>query len=152
MRSFKNNILIILAIVFVGIQFVPTMHNQSQVVPKTDFKLIYEVPDNIANLLKESCYDCHSSNTRYPWYSNIQPVAWFLESHIKKGKKELNFSDFGNYSTRRQKSKLRAIINQISDNEMPLASYTFLHHGARLSTLEKKALMNYAEHIKDSLN
>ena len=127
---------------FVGIQFVPTKPNISQVVPKTDFMLVNNVPNNIKSVLKESCYDCHSNNTRYPW---------FLEHHISKGKDELNFNEWGNYSWRRKRSKLNAIKDQIKDNEMPLSSYTLMHKVARLSEVEKKELIDYITGLMENL-
>lgn len=147
----KKIILWVVLGLLLGIQFVPSMSNQSQVVPKTDFMLVNDVPNKITTILKESCYDCHSNNTRYPWYNNIQPIAWFLENHIKKGKEELNFNNFGNYSKRRQSSKLKATIDQIKDNEMPLSSYTLIHGEAKLSIMEKESLMNYMTTLMDSL-
>src|SRR5690606_31039251 len=105
-------ILIILLVAFVGIQLVPTERNQSDLVPKTDFLLVNNTPENIGKLLQVSCYDCHSNNTKYPWYNKIQPAAWFLEDHIREGKKELNFSEWDAYSNRRKNSKLKSIMSQ----------------------------------------
>ena len=110
----------VLLVAFVGIQFVPTERNQTNAVPKTDFILVNDVPKDIKNKLQVSCYDCHSNNTAYPWYNKVQPVAWLLENHIKEAKAELNFNEWANYSNRRKKSKLKSIISQIRDNEMPL--------------------------------
>ncbi|GGK18567.1 heme-binding protein [Yeosuana aromativorans] len=144
-------IALVLLVVFVGIQFVKTPRNQSDVVPKTDFMLVNDVPKAIGNKLQISCYDCHSNNTAYPWYNKVQPVAWFLENHIKKGKSELNFSEWSNYSDRRKKSKLKSIISQIEDNEMPLSSYTLIHRDAILSESEKELVIGFMKQIKDSL-
>ena len=110
-----------------GIQFVPTDLNQSDTVPKTDFLLVNNTQENISALLQESCYVCHSNNTEYPWYNKVQPVAWFLEDHINEGKEELNFNEWDAYSNRRKNSKLKSIISQVKDDEMPLASYTLIH-------------------------
>lgn len=134
-----------------GIQFVPTKRNQSDVVPKTDFMLVNKVPNGIKNKLQVSCYDCHSNNTTYPWYSKIQPGAWFMENHIKDGKKELNFSEWGSLSNRRKASKLRSIIKQIKNDEMPLSSYTLIHRNAILSKAEKQEIIQYITQLKNSL-
>ncbi|MEX0995838.1 MAG: heme-binding domain-containing protein [Flavobacteriaceae bacterium] len=142
---------LVLLVAFVGIQFLPTERNQSDVVPKTDFMLVNDVPVNIQNKLKVSCYDCHSNNTRYPWYNKVQPVAWLLENHIKEGKGELNFSEWDTYSNRRKNSKLKSIINQIEDNEMPLYAYTLIHRNAILSKTEKELVIGYMKQIKSSL-
>ncbi|WP_338359681.1 heme-binding domain-containing protein [Yeosuana marina] len=144
-------IVFVLLVVFVGIQFIKTPRNQSDIVPKTDFMLVNDVPKGIGNKLQISCYDCHSNNTVYPWYSKIQPGAWFMENHIKNGKEELNFNEWDSYSNRRKKSKLKSIINQIKDNEMPLLSYTLIHRDAKLSENTKKKMIQFMEQLKNSL-
>lgn len=144
MKSFKI-ILLILLIVFVGIQFIPTKRNQSSDVPITDFMTVNTVPQNVSNALKTSCYDCHSNNTSYPWYNKVQPVAWILENHIEEGKAELNFSEWENYSERRKKSKLKSIVSQIEDGKMPLPSYTLLHGDAKLSFKQKEEIIKWID-------
>jgi hypothetical protein len=144
-------IAVVLLVAFVGIQFVPTARNQSNVVPKTDFMLVNSVPDHIKSKLQTSCYDCHSNNTQYPWYNKVQPIAWFLEDHIKKGKAELNFNEWDSLSNRRKKSKLRSIIKQIENDEMPLDSYTLIHREASFSEAEKQELIQWVERLKDSI-
>jgi len=141
----------VLLVAFVGIQFIPTTRNQSDSVPSTDFMLVNNVPKNIQNKLQISCYDCHSNNTQYPWYNKVQPVAWFLEDHIKEGKAELNFNEWNSLSTRRKTSKLRSIIKQIENGEMPLDSYTFIHRDARFSEAEAEEIINWVTQLKDSL-
>jgi len=138
-------------VVFVGIQFIPSSRNQSDSVPETDFMLVNDVPENIQNKLQVSCYDCHSNNTQYPWYNKVQPVAWFLEDHIKEGKAELNFNEWDSLSTRRKTSKLRSIIKQIENGEMPLDSYTFIHRDAKFSEAEAEEIINWVTQLKNSL-
>ena len=144
-------IAIVLLVVFVGIQFIPSSGNQSDSVPETDFMLVNNVPKNIQNKLQVSCYDCHSNNTQYPWYNKVQPVAWFLEDHIKEGKTELNFNEWDSLSTRRKTSKLRSIINQIENGEMPLDSYTLIHRDAKFSEAEAEEIINWVTQLKNSL-
>ena len=144
-------IALILLVGFVGIQFVPTDLNQSDTVPITDFLVVNNTSENISALLQESCYDCHSNNTQYPWYSKIQPTAWFLENHIKEGKEELNFNEWDTYSNRRKNSKLKSIISQVEDDEMPLASYTLIHKDAKLSKSEKTLIIDYINNLKEKL-
>ncbi len=138
-------------IAFVGIQFFPTERNQNKAEYVTDFMLVNKVPPMVQNKIKVSCYDCHSNKTEYPWYNKIQPVAWFLEDHIKNGKAELNFNEWGDYSDRRKNSKLRSIISQIEDDEMPLDSYTFIHWDAKFSKSEKKEIIKYMTQLKNKL-
>tara|TARA_R110001632_G_scaffold226124_1_gene359550 strand:+ start:14230 stop:14682 length:453 start_codon:yes stop_codon:yes gene_type:complete len=144
-------IILVLLVAFVGIQFVPTERNQSDIVPVTDFMLVNTVSKDIKNKLQVSCYDCHSNNTQYSWYNKIQPVSWILEGHIKDGKEELNFNEWDLLSSRRKASKLRSIIKQIESSEMPLSSYTLIHKDAKFSDREKKELIEWITQLKDSL-
>lgn len=134
--------LLVVAIVLV-IQVIPVERNVSTVPPGQSFERTEKVPASVAAILKVSCYDCHSNNTRYPWYSELQPGAWFMARHIKKGKEELNFDEFNNYSKRRKKAKIKSIISQIEKDEMPLKSYRMMHGNARLSADEKKELLDF---------
>ena len=133
---------LVVAIVLV-IQVIPVERNVSTVPPGQSFEKTEKVPANVAAILKVSCYDCHSNNTRYPWYSVIQPGAWFMTRHIKKGKEELNFDEFNNYSKRRKKAKIKSIISQIEKEEMPLKSYLLLHPDAGLTPNKKKVLLQF---------
>jgi len=117
-----------------------------------NFTKVYNVPKNVKNILRTSCYDCHSNYTNYPWYSNIQPARFLMESHIKEGKENLNFNEWGNYSSRKQKNKLDRIVKEIKSNEMPLASYTLIHKNAILSSSQKQEVMNWIEKTSDSLS
>lgn len=135
---------LILLLTFVLIQFYPRPEkNISSAQSINSIEQLYPLQDSILQVLKAACYDCHSNNTNYPWYSNIQPVAWFLNRHILEGKEELNFDEFGAYSKRRQQSKLKAIVNQVKDGEMPLTSYKILHNAARLSENEANQIINW---------
>jgi hypothetical protein len=145
-------IAIIALVALVGIQFVPTERNQSDTTPQTDFMAVYSVPNEIQNKLQVSCYDCHSNNTQYPWYNKVQPLAWFLEDHIKEGKAELNFNEWGDYSGRRKTSKLRSIVKQLESGEMPMDSYTFIHRNAAFSENEKQLVIDWVTKLKDSLS
>lgn len=135
----------------VGIQFFPTSLNQSDTIPTTDFMAVYNVKKEVERIITTSCYDCHSNNTEYPWYNKVQPVAWFLEDHVAHGKEELNFNEWDSYSSRRKNSKLKSIISQIEDDEMPLASYTLIHRDAKLSDTEKEIVLDWVSKLKDSL-
>ena len=128
-------IALILLVGFVGIQFVPTDLNQSYTVPKTDFLLVNNTQENISALLQDK----------------VQPVAWFLEDHINEGKEELNFNEWDAYSNRRKNSKLKSIISQVKDDEMPLASYTLIHKDAKLSNSEKTLIIDYMKNLKETL-
>jgi len=147
-----KKILLAIGIVFIAIQFMQPAHNKSGQVFTTDISKIVSIPDSVQAVLKNACYDCHSNNTNYPWYSNIQPMGWLLAKHIRQGKEALNFSEFGSYSPRRQLSKLSGIANSIKDDIMPLSSYKLIHKNAQLNTNEKTLFIKWAQRSKDSLS
>lgn len=142
----------LLLLSFVVIQFFPTAYNQSETVPKTDFIVVNVPPEKISNLLQTSCYDCHSNNTKYPWYNRVQPAAWYLEEHVKHGKSELNFNEWDELSNRRKASKLKSIISQITNDEMPMESYTLIHRDAIFSDEEKLTIIEYMTELKRKLD
>ena len=150
MKVFKK-ILLGLFIVFIVIQFIRPAHNTSGQVLSTDITKTINVPDKILDVFKNSCYDCHSNDTRYPWYVNIEPMGWVMANHIKNGKANLNFSEFGSYSKRKQANKLRAIAKSINDGSMPISSYTIMHTDAKLSEENKKNITDWVSHTKDSM-
>ncbi len=142
-----------LLVILVIIQFFHPKKNSSTTgaLLVNDIGKKYTVPDNIHQILQTSCYDCHSNNTVYPWYSKIQPVAWWLNNHIIEGKKEINFSEFATYRIGRQYKKLEEIMDQVKEDEMPLSSYTIIHKNAILSPEKKLALRNWATVLRDSI-
>ncbi len=147
MKKVLRLFLIILLLGIIVIQFFPTMKNKSDMVPATDLMQSHEVPSQVATLLHNACYDCHSNNTNYPWYNHIQPLSWFLEGHIKEGKKHLNFSKFANYSQQKQKEKLEHLVKLVNEDKMPLTSYKILHAEARLTDAERQRIVDWAEEM-----
>ncbi len=146
MKKIYRRILIIGVVIILLMQFYQPARNKDngQMLP-SHITNLYNVPDNVKIIFANSCYDCHSNNTRYPWYSYIQPARLIMDTHIRNGKKELNFSEFGNYSQRRQESKLESIIKQVKSGEMPLFSYTILHKNAKLTAIEKQTIISWID-------
>lgn len=151
MRRIVKKILRVLFVVFIAIQFIRPARNVSIQVLPTDISKLVRIPDSVQVLLNSACYDCHSNNTHYPWYVNIQPMGWLMANHIKQGKSVLNFSEFGNYSARKKLSKLTGIANSIKDNIMPLSSYKWMHKNARIGKDEKAIIIKWIDQSKDSL-
>jgi Haem-binding domain len=129
----------------------PARNSDNGQVLSTHITKLYNLPDSVNFILKTACYDCHSNNTNYPRYAYIQPARLFMENHIRDAKKELNFSEFGNYSTRKQQSKLEEISKQVKSGDMPLSSYTWLHKSARLTAKQKEIIINWAADILKSI-
>lgn len=142
-KIFKT-ILVVLLIALVVIQFFRPARNEAPEIAANQIEAVYAVPNEVQQVLKVSCYDCHSNTTKYPWYSKIQPVAWFLSDHIIEGKREINFSEFATYSLRRQYKKFKEIGEQVKTDEMPLFSYTLIHRDAFLNPAQKLLLENWA--------
>jgi hypothetical protein len=149
--SRTKKVLLTLLIVLITIQFIQPAHNKDRQVLPTDILKLYRVPTDIHAVLKTSCYDCHSNNTNYPWYYNIQPLGWILNKHVNEGKENLNFSEFGSYSERKRANKFRAIGKSINDGTMPLSQYTMMHKDSKLTTDAKTIIINWTEKMKDSL-
>ncbi len=133
------------------IQFFKTKENKSVQTSENAITQHYDVPENIQNSLKISCYDCHSNNTNYPWYNKIQPVNWWLADHVNEGKRKLNFDEFNTYSTKKKLHKLDEVIETIRENEMPLKSYTLIHGDAKLSDSDKQEIETWAKKIKNEV-
>lgn len=134
------------------IQFIRPAKNSGSTDTTMDMSKRLSVPMDVQALLKGSCYDCHSNHTNYPWYADVQPIGWLLANHINEGKSELNFTEFGLYTKRRQLSKLKAIGGSVKDGSMPLWSYTLIHQNAKLSAEETRLVVDWFEKMRDSLS
>ncbi|MBB1287346.1 heme-binding domain-containing protein [Flavisolibacter sp. BT320] len=150
-RKRWEKILLGIVIVFVLIQFIRPQKNNGVAETDKDFTHFLFVPDTVRSLLRTSCYDCHSNKTVYPWYAEIAPASWWLANHIKEGKAELNFSDFSQYSSRRLKTKLNGIGEQVATREMPLKSYLLIHGNAEFSDGQIKIIKDWTDSAKAEL-
>ena len=111
----------------------------------------FAVSADVQTILDKACMDCHSNNTRYPWYNNIQPVAWWLDDHVRDGIKELNFDDYTNKRPRFQYRRMEQTIDLVKKDEMPLPSYTWTHKDAILTQEEKVKLTSWAQSVITTL-
>ena len=116
-----------------------------------DISTFYKVPTEVQTILDRSCADCHTNKTNYPWYSEVQPISWWLSDHVNDGKKHFNLNNFANLRIAVQNHKLEELIDEIKEGEMPLESYTLIHTNAKLSDDEKVLVTNWAQGIMDSL-
>lgn len=152
MSLFVKRIFLGFFLIFLIIQVIQPVRNIDYgQVPSSDISKVYKIPENVQSILRTSCYDCHSNSTDYPVYAYIQPLSFFIENHIKEGKKELNFSEWGQYSQRKRSHKLEAVKNQINQGKMPLSSYLYLHQDAKLSDAKIKEVVDWIDliHIED---
>jgi hypothetical protein len=141
-----KKISIAVLILLVGVQFIPYEKNTTNDLA-FDISKSYDVPDNIQTIFKSACNDCHTNNTVYPWYSNIEPVGYWLNNHVVDGKKHLNFSTFTKLPLAVQNHKLEEVIEMVEEGEMPLEDYTNfgLHPEANLSQDQREEIMDWAK-------
>jgi hypothetical protein len=146
-----KRIIILLLLLLVIIQFFRPKKNLSPAPPNSEITAQYPVSDTVMEILKRSCYDCHSDHTEYPWYFSIQPVAWWMQNHVNDGKRELNFSEFASYPAKRQFHKMKDLIEQIKGDDMPLNTYLWIHKDAKLSENQKTLVLAWADSLKASI-
>ncbi len=137
--------------VLIIIQFFRPERNISEIPSENDIRVQHPLPGNVERILKRACYDCHSNNTNYPWYANIQPIGWWLQDHVDEGKRELNFSEFATYSAKKADHKLDEVIELVEEKEMPLESYTLIHKEAVLTADETETLINWAKELRKTI-
>ena len=136
-----KKILLGLLLIFVAIQFIRQPKNLGPESSLSDLQVHHPSPPEVREVLANACYDCHSNRTRYPWYAEIQPVGWWLASHVKDGKRHLNFSEFDPLTPKRMVRKLTQCSNEVTEGDMPLTSYKLAHPEARLTDAQRKLLV-----------
>ncbi|MBT8190316.1 MAG: heme-binding domain-containing protein [Saprospiraceae bacterium] len=112
-----------------------------------DFFSTTQIPGDVMGLLKHACADCHSYKTKYPWYTNIEPVSWWIKGHIDHGRGNLNFSEWGDYSKEDQVHFIRECIEVIEEKRMPLTIYALSHKEARLSDSDRQKMVEFFRNL-----
>lgn len=143
-----KKILVFLLIVFVIAQFFGPEKNEGKIASIDAFLIETNPPEDVKLILKETCYDCHSDVTRYPWYNNITPVNYWLADHVKHGKKHFNVSKWEGSSIKRKDHKFEELIEMVEDKEMPLNSYTWTHAEAKLTDAQIKSVIDWAKQVR----
>jgi mono/diheme cytochrome c family protein len=138
MKRFLKIVLALFAVAFVGIQFVPVARTNPSVVADFDGN------PEIEKLLRRACYDCHSNETHWPWYSAVAPASWIIVRHVEHGREELNFSHWGRMPRTQQDHKREECWEEVESGEMPQTGYVPLHPSARLSEADLAALKAWA--------
>jgi len=144
MKIIKKMVKVLLLVLF-AMQFYRPEKNTKQGNHTVIFITETNPPEEVNFILKNTCYDCHSNNTRYPWYNNIAPVSYWLADHIKQGKEELNFSAWEGYSSKKKSHKLEEVVEVIEEGDMPLKEYTWTHAEAKLTYEQKHAIIKWAK-------
>jgi len=143
MKKRTRNISLAVIGAFAVMQLFPIDKTNPPSDPAKDFITIENPPSPIADLMKNACYDCHSYHTEYPWYTNVQPVGWWIQGHYRGAREELNFSEWSNYNAKRKAHKMKEASEEVEGRDMPLKSYVNMHPEAKLSDEEVKMLVDY---------
>lgn len=138
-------------LLFALIQLIPIDRTNLPLEGKHNFVEVMNTPIEVRQLLKTSCYDCHSNETVYPSYAYVAPISWSVKHHINKGRRHLNFSEWGIYNRELKEGMLKNAIGDLEENRMPLAGYVAQHPEARLTKAQKKLLIDYFQKVLDSL-
>ena len=141
-----------LGIIFLTLQFVRPAKTNPAIDESRALQKQTELPADVEAVLKRACYDCHSNETDWPWYSQVAPVSWFVADHVNQGRRHLNFSDWAGYSKQDRITKLYLIGETVGLEMMPLKSYLILHSEARLTDDEKKLIKEWAQAEQKKLN
>ena len=136
---------LVLFLGFVAIQFIRPDFTNPPINPAETLESSTQVPENVEKILTRSCNDCHTNATIYPWYSKIQPSAFFLKGHIDEGRGRLNFSTWNTNDAGKKRRKLGQVCEQIQSKEMPLPSYLWVHWDAKLSDEDIKIICGWTE-------
>lgn len=143
----KKKIGIGLLVVIVGMQFFRIDKTNPPVIGGEDIIAMTDPSEEVQTILKNSCYDCHSNEVKYPWYTNIAPVSWFVGDHIEEGREHLNFSTWAQYSEKKRAHKLKECVEEVEEHEMPLESYTWMHSEAKLTEEQREMLEDWFKSI-----
>ena len=146
-----QNLGIFLVFLFLAIQSFRIDKTTEPINPETDFIALTSANADVANTLKIACYDCHSNQPTFPWYTNFAPVSWWIKHHIDEGSHHLNFSKWGTYKDKRKRHKLDECVEMIEEGEMPMSSYTLMHAKAKLTDAQKLQLVEFFKTLKTSI-
>lgn len=147
MKAYRK-IGILLVIIFAVMQFIQPKKNIAEALGENDISKVYVMPEALHQTLVNKCYDCHSNNTRYPWYFHVQPIGWWLAAHVHDGKDELNFSEFKNYDPKRAAHKLEELGEVVEDRSMPLKAYTTLHEQTEITPEDEVAIKGWLASLR----
>ncbi len=145
LKKIVKIVLIVVAVGLIVAQFIRPDFTNPPVVADQALAASTEVPSDVQVVLSRSCSDCHSNETRYPWYSKISPFNWFLADHIEAGRGEMNFSEWNTYKPEKKVRKLEELCEQVEEGAMPLPSYLWIHREAVLAEGEAGLLCKWAK-------
>jgi len=146
-----KKIMLVLLIALIAIQFIHPKKNKAEGAQPNNIGNAFPIPADVKTIMAKACYDCHTNNTRYPWYAKLQPIHWWMDGHIRDAKKAVNFDEYTNRPLRYQYHKMEETIEMVKEGKMPIKSYKWTHKDARLTTEERTKITSWAESVMDSM-
>ncbi|MBI1873607.1 MAG: heme-binding domain-containing protein [Acidobacteria bacterium] len=140
----------ILIALLIAIQFVQPARTNPPADPARAITRRLQVDPEVARILDRACRDCHSNDTRWPWYSRVAPGSWLVIDHVNHGRRHLNFSDWPDDAT--EQEKLSAICSEVTSGRMPVSSYTLVHRNARIESQDARRVCEWATREQQALN
>jgi hypothetical protein len=137
MARIVNILFIVVFLILLGIQFIPI--NKTNPIITQDI----QAPAEVKNILRTSCYNCHSNETKWPWYSNFAPVSWMIINDVSDARNKLNFSTWNKISFEKKEELMKDIWDEVRQEDMPLTLYTFIHPEAKLDILQKNIIKKW---------
>ena len=135
----------VLAVLAVALQFFNPSLKNPPVEPVHDLMATNPPPPEVATLLRQACYDCHSYETKWPWYAHVAPISNWIVGHMNEGREHLNFSEWSHGDSYRSRKRLNRIGDAVESGGMPLPSYTWIHREARLTAEQRGRILKWAE-------
>lgn len=145
----KAKVFLGIIVLFAILQLLPRDKAVNAEVTGNDLLKIENPSPEIAQTIKKACYDCHSNQSEFPWYSELAPLSWWIDDHIEEGRSHLNFSEWGTYKKDKKAHKAEEAHEEIEEDEMPLWSYQLAHSAARLNQKEKEILINWFKELEE---
>jgi hypothetical protein len=142
MKRWFVRIVITLAVLFVLIQLIPAGRTNPPVTKPL------QAPPEVQAILQRSCYDCHSNESKWPWYAYVAPVSWLVVHDVDEGRSKLNLSKWGDYDPRKLAGKADEMAEQVEEGEMPMPKYLLMHSDAKLSPADKAVIRKWADSVE----
>jgi len=151
MQKVAKSLLIVLVVAFLAIQFVRPERTNPSVDSSRTIHSQLQPPPEVASILERSCIDCHSNQTRWPWYSNVAPTSWLLVSHVNQAREHMNLTEWAKYEQKDAEELLEDICKETSKGDMPLPSYLLIHRSSKLSPQDVRTLCEWSKTARERL-
>lgn len=138
MGRFFKVVFVLIFLALIGIQFVEVNRTNPPITGEI------QVPPQLKEIFKKSCYDCHSNETKWAWYSYVAPISWLISNDVEEGRKDLNFSEWEKYYSRKKEELKKEIWEEVRDDKMPMGIYIYTHPSSKLDLTQKNVIKRWA--------